>query len=87
MTHRTHGRVSRNLIETVNAINKAPGLAFSDVLDSGQIQQLIEELGIAFGKGASLCPPTSAPPVSASTGADGATVDIASSKVLGAVVA
>ena len=48
MTHRTHGRVYRNLIETVNAINKAPGLAFSDVLDSGQIQQLIEELGIAF---------------------------------------
>ena len=48
MTHRTHGRVSRNLIKTANAINKAPGLPFSDVLDAGQIQQLIEELGIAF---------------------------------------
>ena len=48
MTHRTHGRISRNLIETVNAIKMAPGLPFSDVLDGTQIQTLIEELGIAF---------------------------------------
>ena len=48
MAHGTHGRVSRNLAKTVETINKAPGLPFSDVLGADQIQQIIDELGVAF---------------------------------------
>ena len=48
MAHGTHGRVTRNLIETVDAINKAQGLPFSDILNANQVQQIIEELGVSF---------------------------------------